>query len=564
MNKEVIEIKKCTQCSDDFPIYQKDTEFYEMMSPSYWGIKFQIPKPSLCPDCRAQRRLAVWNERNLYKRICDATGKEIISMYNPKSEYIIYDQDFWWSENWETPLDWKIFDETKTFFSQFSKLVKRVPKRSLLKGTGSINCNYTNCLWRSKDSYLVFNGTNSENSLYVNNMSDIVQCVDCSNIRQSEHCYECIDVQRCFNCSYIQESQNCTESSYLFNCNNCQSCFGCVNLQNSSYCIFNIQYTKQEYSKEIIKISKKWYSREKFQEFIKEFPQKNLKIIGSENISGDNIYNSKNIHQSYMIHDVQNIRYSINVYRWAHDCMDGYTCLNNSSRLYEMSLANKNCCNLMFCHDCWNNCQNLIYCTECKNCQDCFGCTWLVWQQYCILNRQYSPEEYEVQVANIISKMQKDAQWGEFFPISMSPFGYNESVAQQYYPLKKEQGVKIWANWTEHQSSLPKVEKIIPAEKLPHNISDIPDDILNWAIECEETKKAFRIIKPELNFYRKHILQIPRKHPDQRFLDRRNLQNSHIIRESCCHKCKKKINTTIPQERLAKIYCESCYNKEIY
>lgn len=26
------------------------------------------------------------------------------------------------------------------------------------------------------------------------------------------------------------------------------------------------------------------------------------------------------------------------------------------------------------------------------------------------------------------------------------------------------------------------------------SITDIPDDILNWAIECEVTKKPFRII----------------------------------------------------------------------
>jgi hypothetical protein len=34
------------------------------------------------------------------------------------------------------------------------------------------------------------------------------------------------------------------------------------------------------------------------------------------------------------------------------------------------------------------------------------------------------------------------------------------------------------------------VEKVIPANMLPNNIADIPNDILNWAIECEVTKKT--------------------------------------------------------------------------
>jgi len=78
------------------------------------------------------------------------------------------------------------------------------------------------------------------------------------------------------------------------------------------------------------------------------------------------------------------------------------------------------------------------------------------------------------------------------------------------------------------------VDKIIPANKLPENIADIPDDILNWAIECEITKKPFRIIKEELEFYRKHNLPIPRRHPDQRHLDRMSLRNPRKLFERIC------------------------------
>jgi len=99
---------------------------------------------------------------------------------------------------------------------------------------------------------------------------------------------------------------------------------------------------------------------------------------------------------------------------------------------------------------------------------------------------------------------------------------------------------------------------------LPEKISDIPNDILNWAIECEISKKPFRIIKQELEFYRKHNLPIPRLHPDMRHIMRLKLKNAIKLYERKCAKCKKEIHTTYAPERTEIIYCEECYNKEIY
>jgi hypothetical protein len=35
--------------------------------------------------------------------------------------------------------------------------------------------------------------------------------------------------------------------------------------------------------------------------------------------------------------------------------------------------------------------------------------------------------------------MQSTGEWGEYFPIEVSPFGYNETVAQEYFPLTEEE-----------------------------------------------------------------------------------------------------------------------------
>jgi len=167
--------------------------------------------------------------------------------------------------------------------------------------------------------------------------------------------------------------------------------------------------------------------------------------------------------------------------------------------------------------------------------------------------------------------MQKTGEWGEFFPASLSPFGYNETVAEEYYPLTREEvlspdSLKIGKifNWSDYEAPFPKVEKIIPASKLPEDISKIPDDILTRAIECETTKKPFRIIKEELDFYRKHNLPIPRRHPDERHLERMKLRNPRKLYTRNCDKCGKEIQTTYAPEKPEKVYCEECYNKEVY
>jgi hypothetical protein len=122
----------------------------------------------------------------------------------------------------------------------------------------------------------------------------------------------------------------------------------------------------------------------------------------------------------------------------------------------------------------------------------------------------------------------------EYFPIN--PPVINE------IPLNKGgnlNGVEVGGlfNWSTYETPFPKVDKIIPASKLPDNINEIPDDILNRAVECDITKKPFRIIKQELDFYRKYNLPIPHLHPDQRYLERMKLRNPRKLFDRKCNKC---------------------------
>lgn len=144
-------------------------------------------------------------------------------------------------------------------------------------------------------------------------------------------------------------------------------------------------------------------------------------------------------------------------------------------------------------------------------------------------------------------------------------------MSMEYFPIRRPMentgvpGTPVLKGlkWSDYETPFPKVEKIIPASKLPVDIKDIPDDIINWAVECEATKKPFRIIKPELDFYRSKNLPIPRIHPDKRHLDRMKLRNPRMIFDRKCDKCSIEIKTTYSPDRKEKVYCEECYNREV-
>jgi hypothetical protein len=205
-----------------------------------------------------------------------------------------------------------------------------------------------------------------------------------------------------------------------------------------------------------------------------------------------------------------------------------------------------------------------MYCDHCFTCTNCFGCIGLRHKDYCILNRQYSKEEYEKLAPGIIENMKQGGEWGEFFPVELSPFAYNETVAHEYYPIEKDEVLKRGWKWRDKKDEIPKVEKIISASQLPDTIEEIPDDVLNWAIKCEETDRPFKIVKQELEFYRKMKLPIPHLHPDERHKRRMALRNPRKLWARTCDKCKKEIQTTYSPERPEKVFCEECYLAEVY
>ena len=163
--------------------------------------------------------------------------------------------------------------------------------------------------------------------------------------------------------------------------------------------------------------------------------------------------------------------------------------------------------------------------------------------------------------------MKRDGEWGEFFPISISPFGYNEAMARDFFPLSKEDALKLGAKWQDIDYGSFNGTFYEPKETIEEYIGNEEEQrkLLSGAIKCKATGKPFRIIPQELAFYMEHKLPIPLVCFDQRFEDRLarryklKLYPGKCMNEGCSNTF-----TTIygPQDEEI-VYCANCYERSM-
>ena len=74
--------KICKNCGGGFEVASEDLGFLERVAPVIGAKKFEVPGPTHCYKCRLQRRFSWRNDINLYRRKCDKTGVNLISMFS--------------------------------------------------------------------------------------------------------------------------------------------------------------------------------------------------------------------------------------------------------------------------------------------------------------------------------------------------------------------------------------------------------------------------------------------------------------------------------------------------
>lgn len=546
----------CTNCSTEFIISDQDLEFYKKISPQFDGRTFEIPPPRFCPDCRQQRRITWRNERSLYNRECSKSGKKIIAMYPPDSVFPVYDNDVWWSDEFDGREYGRDFDFDKPFFEQLSELRNNVPHFALAVAKPTMeNSDYCNHAGYLKNCYLIYNVDYDEQCMYGKGMNRCFDCLDCFKLYDSEACYECLNCYNCKFCSYLWDSLNSSECHFSYNLIGCKNCFLCVNLQNQEFCIKNEKHSPEEWKKKVESLKNEFSNEQLLQKLVSakaHFPVKRINENNTENCTGDYLKNCKNCEACFDCEYLENSSYCYDLKKGDGISYENYDISGfgvGVVRCYEGVSVGYNNNHCLFCENVWN-CFDTHYSLMCvNNCKNCFGCVGLKKGEYCILNKQYTKEEYEKLMPKIIESMISDNTWGEFFPVNLSPFAYNETMAQEYYPLTEDEVKKEYL-----------AQKII----VPEKIAEVDESICDEILACQKSGRNFKIQKTELAFYKKMHLPIPKFCPDERHYARLKFRNPRKLYQRKCEKCATDIKTTFSPDRPEKVYCEKCYIEEVY
>ena len=578
------ETRNCQNCKKDFVVEPDDFDFYE---------KMKVPAPTWCWKCRFPRRLAWRNERSLYKRNCSLCNKSIISMFKPEVPFPVYCHECWWGDSWDSLKFGREYDFSKNFFEQFTALQREVP-RPALYASQNVNSDYCNHTAHLKDCYLLFGSWFDENCGYGNSVLDSKDCWDCLFVGDSEGCLHSVDINKCYKTHFSQNCTGCTDSAFLYDCRNCQNCLFCYNLRNKNYHVFNQQVSKEDFIR--IKdsvLGSHALLEKRLLEFQKAVQEKAIHkyLVGdhNSNVSGNFIYDAKNVHTSFYVSGGENEKYAVRSVKGQKDSMDIFG-VNGGELGYDSNNVDFSS-RVLFSVNGENN-SNTEYVVDSFSVENCFGSISLNHKKYCILNKQYDEETYRELKEKIIAQMKempysdksgRQYFYGEFFPLELSPFAYNETIAQEYAPITKNKSEELKYPWQEAAD-----KEYVPTKRwdeLPDTIFEVNDSITKETILCEAWDKdkekakehkcsmAFKITPDELAVYKKFNLPLPRKCPNTRNFEKFQLRNPVNIwhRQCMCDKshphhtgkCTNEFETSYAPDRPEIVYCEQCYQQEV-
>ncbi len=569
------ENKVCQNCKKDFVIEPDDFAFYE---------KIKVPPPTFCPECRMIRRLAFRDFRVLYKRKSDWNGKTIFSIFSQTSPVKVYEREVWWSDQWDPMPYGQDYDFSRPFFEQLKELFLKVPQPSQTMWN-AVNSEYSTGSKDVKNCYLTWVLTFCEDLMYSAWVNKARNCIDVTLVDSSEDCYESLGLIKTQKIFFSVDCEECSNVWFSKNLQGCMNCIGCCNLRNKNYYIFNKSYTKEDYEQKFLEFNLGSFKNlESFAAKASDFFAKNIVRYAhgkhNFNVSGEYINNSKNVHNSYYVTGGEDCKYAqYLIASSSRDCYDFTQWGENSELIYETSSCGENSSRIKFSYRTYRDSHDCTYCMQCAGCSNLFGCVGLQKKQYCILNKQYTKEEYESLVPKIIEHMnimpfvgKKGLvyKYGEFLPIDISPFSYNESLAFNNFPLTKEQAIAEGYTWKDSEKKDYKITQ--DPEIIPDHIKDVKDDILDKVIGCAHKGQcscrctiAFKITKQELDFYRTHNIPIPRLCHNCRHVKRTKNQSPMKLWHRKCMKqgCQNEFETSYAPDRPEIVYCETCYNNEV-
>ena len=543
----------CVECKKEFTLDSGDFILYEKV-----GLKI----PDQCFFCRVKQHFAFVPFGKFRKGKSDLTDESLITVLPEESRYPIYKSHEWWGDAWDPMSFGQDYDSNRSFFEQLKELQEKVP-RPHQTGENSTNCDWCDDVWESKNCYLCRSLLKCENCSYIYRVIDTKDSIDIFYSFNLQNSYDCLFCNNSFNLNFSENSRDCIDSYFLSDCRNCQNCFMSWNLRNKQYCIRNKQYTKEAYEEEIKKIRFDSFLnlvelKKEFEEILKSnvVHRENFNLR-TTNSTGDYLTDCDKCVNCFSWEKSQNCRNHIRGMKTKDSIDQTFTWNtevsgNNSGVFGGFDIK----------YSSWSDGRYSEYLDNCVEVEYCFGCVGLKKKKYCILNKQYTKDEYEVLKEKIITDMKNRGEYGRFLPYSMGLCEYNFSTGMIYFPdTTKDEILEKGGYWSDNDMSS---EDGISSLELPDSIIETDKDISKQALICPETKYRFNISPSEYEFHKNKNFALPRVHFDWRII--KKIKRMSIIKSYLykCFYCQKDISAYYPSEwGYQKIACEECYKQNI-
>ncbi len=404
------------------------------------------------------------------------------------------------------------YDFNQSFWDNFSSLLQKVSLPSMIHFFQNENVDYGDVVSKGKNIYLCAYAVNENEDIYYSfGIKDACKNVFNSALvgDHSENIAMSCGVMHSYEVFYSRYITNCSDVWFSTNLVGCSHCINCHDLENVSYAIGNKVMSKEEYMKQkevILQQKHNYVSR------YKDLPAQ-PKNIASTNVSGTFLVESEDVENGHFAYRLKNGRNVFNVW-WFQSNQELYDCVDGggptSADMYGINwfAINSEKC-MISCHI--PNCNNIYYSYYVESCSYCIGCVWLKNKQFCIFNKQYTKEEWFVLANKIFAQMEKEWILGDFFPATLCPFYFNDTIAQIVWDFDESEIVKdgYLRRQEEVKVDIPTTAAIIKTND--PLLTNYDESILAKVIQ-DSKGNYYRIVKPELDFHARYGLPLSLLH----------------------------------------------------
>ena len=544
--------RTCRITGERFSVSADDIAMYRLLC---------VPPPTTSPWYRTLVRAAFFPYR-LRSSFCAKTQQSFVGTYRSDSPFTVYRPEVWWSDAWDPKEYGRTAQPDAPFLPQWYALFRAVPRPGSSRDPESVNSEYTVGGMQFKDCYYVIGGIKAEDVAYTIAAEWSRSCLDGVWYEHAERCYDSVRLCDCYQTVGSINVTHGRDVAFCYDGSSIEHCFGGFNLRHRTHVFLDEQLDAATYTQRraALRLGHR-PTYERFQEWFREgYRDRAMHAMvrreKCERCVGSSIESCSDAYFAFCASECTNVRY-----------VEGSSQVRDSAeisgsaaveRSYELAGAAHT--NRAICVSVIRSGRDIEYCVDCHHCEHCFGCVGLRGAKFCILNQQYTEDEYWDTVDRLKTAMLARGEYGEFFPAAYAPVPFEDSRASYGYAFTRAERTHLQF-WTVGDEAPSDGGPSIP----PDDIRSASPEILAQSFRCTESGRSFRITPQELSFLQREDLPLPTRHPEVRMEQRyRLLPTTMRLYERACTQCGTKDLSDIPPDDPRKhVLCLTCYRKAI-